>query len=399
MGIFDKLFGTKKKNTDKTLSESEILNRNIKDTFGVDYTTFENKIIDATKSIFEPNESTEKSESTYDKVFNFNGSQITITKFNKLIKKDKSNGNLEEMTNLFESFYKVNENKFSFEDSYRLVNNFFHILSSRKSNEEVKSYIHSKLSKYVEFDSIEFLVKRAKMYNAISTEEAISFLKAKNNLDEINILSHSEEVGFIESVNYETELLIKLKKYNDARLAYPKVSRILPFLPEFEYLKYTRICTDFQATLCLEQTNPDHISYLNFHISSFLMDILNDISGFPLIQGFFYRKSNKFISLSIDESLEELGMTNSKDDLINEILEFAYNTLPLLYGIPKEYLIEEYIKNLNKTNSEEYSKLFRDFDMKDRKKECQDTIFGIYDFVGKVILKYYNKNIQENEKK
>jgi hypothetical protein len=40
MGIFDKLFGTKKKNTDKTLSESEILNRNIKDTFGVDYNDF-----------------------------------------------------------------------------------------------------------------------------------------------------------------------------------------------------------------------------------------------------------------------------------------------------------------------------------------------------------------------
>lgn len=340
-------------------------------------------------------------ESTYSRIFEFNDNQVTITQFNKAINKDKKNKKLDELLLQFETFFEKNRDTLQFEDSVRLVNNFLKIFNYCKTKENIIDFINSHLSSYIEFDSVGFIQQRTTLYTNYSIEYALSFIETKNHYNSQNenlpIAFINNPLVFINSIIYQSELLFLLKKYDESFSNYGRISKLLPNLEYYNYLSITITVHKNKAEICFHEASESVsgkglYNYLFYELSSFIFEILKDISGFPIWNPFLYRKSIKYCWLNdnsnFDFFLNKLRHFDLKDKIIEDVTFFTYNTLPLIYGIPEKYLIED--TNGEWTDMEEYTKQFFFFQNRETL-DIINLIPEIVDFINKLELKYFNQ--------
>lgn len=327
MGIFKKLFGKKTKEPVidvKTTSSNEISLPKIKTQIIV-------------KSSSEPPE-----ENTYSRVFVFKQTEIKITEFNRDLTKRSKNENYENIFADFTLFVKSNQKVIEFEDKFRLVNNFVNI--QKKSKIEVVAiaqFVENELTEFNEYTEFENTIKRAKLLSKIDKLYGLEFLQKQNQSEEFQ---NSYPEIFIESNFMEAELLLKAKDFDKAFKTLNKSSRTLPRLSQFDYISWQRKQSEMRAEICFTENKPKMGSYLYNELRSFHLSTLKEIANFPHWTAFHTWKNKSFENQwpfndnkRFDQALEELGLTENKDEILKEQFNFAYNRLPVIYGIPDEY--------------------------------------------------------------
>lgn len=380
MGIFNLLF--KKKKEKITSSDSVSIEQN-------DKLHFNNK---AKK---------EDEEDTYSRRFKLDSNEISLTELNKRITKLYKESGFDQAKNLFEMFWSQNQNSLLLIDTHRYVNNFVNILKKEKySSDEIVSFINEKISKYPESNEYSYVLQKAKMLKKFDLKKSLEYLKAKNDSEETQI---SNRELFVEAIYLESEYLLKNKNYEFAFRNLRRTSMVIPHFDQFTYLRWSARISNLSGKICFEENKPKYDSYLFYEISSYLIDVLVQISSFP--QSFnFYRWKSEYKTSNwpygddkyFDKALDSLNMLNSKNELINELKEFAYFKLPELYGIPKKYDSYDKIEKATDLDSEEYigwhelSKISEKLSAKFADKE----VIAIHTFVQNLTKIYYDKNNQ-----
>lgn len=385
MGIFDKIFSNRKKiklSSEEKFSE-EINSLKIRAEI---ITT-----VESTENEGEPD--------TYSKVFIFNGKDIKITEFNKQLNAENKVSPFKIVDKNYRDFWESNEEDFDIIDAYRIVNNFLGILIKEgKTNKEVRTFIDTNLSKFIGFSDFEFVIKKAKMYNKYSREEALIFLKDSNDKEESFI--HNPEL-FIESLFFQSELLLIDKKYDEAFQNLNRISIILPKLEQYKYISWSKKISDQRGLICLKEKNPKYDGYLYYTICGFLFELLNQIACFPHYHTFYAWKTQHRITKwpygdneEFDNALTELTIFDYKDEILEELFDFGYNKLPTIYGIPERFDSPEKIEKTSSwelIGSEERHNLL-ELGRQLNEKFVDKEGIEIDNFVHNLIRKYYDMN-------
>ena len=161
------------------------------------------------------------------------------------------------------------------------------------------------------------------------------------------------------------------------------------------------------ANICLNgQKNPQYADYIHYEIVAFILEIARDAISFPHLSGFFYRKNICFKddwgfgeNEDFANALEDLKISKYKKELLNDIYNFAFNELPLMMGIPKEYLHESVLEPLTnlsedyKTNYPKWRKISELSEIFNNRPF--EEIWAVHEFASTIVKKYYdieNKN-------
>lgn len=328
MGLFKKLFGKKTK-------ESAT---NVEKNTRIDIKLPKIKTQVVIESSSEPIE-----ENTYNRIFKFNQKEIKITEFNNELTKRSKNENYESIYSDYTLFVNTNQDEIEFEDKLRLVNNFVNI--QKKSEIEVSciaEFVTNELTEFDEYSAFENIIRRAKLLSKFDKLSALVFLQEQNQSTE---LQNNHPRIFIESNFMEAELLLKRKEFDKAFKTLNKSSRTLPQLSQFDYISWQRKQSDLRAEICFTESKPKMDSYLYNELRSFHLSTLQEIANFPYWTSFHNWESKSLENQwpfndnkRFDQALTELGLLEKKDEILKEQFNFSYKRLPILYGIPDEYI-------------------------------------------------------------
>lgn len=166
-----------------------------------------------------------------------------------------------------------------------------------------------------------------------------------------------------------------------------------------DYLKKLRIINEKYAEICINEPKPNYDYFLIYYLVAFALDIARDLTSFPHLSPFYYRKRTQYsLDCGDDDddqlnlSLKKLNILKHKKVILHEFNNFIYNELPIFYGIPIKYS-EDSVKRIIKspsTNRDEYFDLM-DFSEELTKKSIDIIPFEIHEFVSKLLKEFYDK--------
>lgn len=343
----------------------------------------------------------ENEEDTYSRRFKLDSNEISITELNKRIAKLYKESGFDQAKNLFEKFWSQNQKSLFLIDAHRYINNFVNILKKEKcSSDEISSFINERISNYSGSNEYSYVLQKAKMLKKFDLKKSLYYLKAKNDSEETKI---SNRELFVEAIYLESEYLLMNKNYESAFRNLRRTSMVIPHFDKFNYLRWSARISNLNGKICFEENKPKYDSYLFYEISSYLLEVLVQISFFPQSFNFYRWKSEHKTSnwpygkdKNFDKALDSLNMLNSKNELINELKEFAYFKLPELYGIPKKYDSYDKIKKATDLDSEEYIGWHELYKISENltAKFADKEVMAIHTFVQDLTKKYYDKNKQ-----
>jgi hypothetical protein len=226
-------------------------------------------------------------------------------------------------------------------------------------------------------------------------------------LNEIPMISSSNEERdklFKEAIS-ESDICFKHKEYDNAFKALAKATLILSAYTglaseaydQGKYLLNLMAIKERQAEICLKDKRPNYESYLIFSLEAFALDIANDLVPFPHLSGFYHRKEIQYsfnpddLGDKMELTLKEFKIYDHRKEFFDEFSKFIYVDLPLIYGIPpnfKKDTLSRVLDSLHKhfNDYEEIMKYSEDL----HKKNISIIPYKIYDFVSKLIKKYYD---------
>jgi len=165
-----------------------------------------------------------------------------------------------------------------------------------------------------------------------------------------------------------------------------------------EYLWKLRIIYEKQAEICINEPNPKYDFFIIYYLVAFALDIARDLTSFPHLNPFYYRKGINYNPDSGDDdddqlnlSLKKLNILKFKKNILKEYGNFIYSELPIIYGIPIKY-DEDSVKRIfdsMTTNPDEYFGLMS-FSEELKAKSIDIVPFKTYDFVSKLLQAYYD---------
>lgn len=192
-------------------------------------------------------------------------------------------------------------------------------------------------------------------------------------------------------------------KKKDFENAFKELSRATLYVnkptEQPDYLWKLRIIYEKQAEICINEPNPKYDFFIIYYLVAFALDIARDLTSFPHLHPFYYRKSIQYSPDYGDDeddqlnlSLKHLKILKHKKNILHEYKNFTYNELPIIYGIPIKYS-EDSVKrifNSMSTNQDEYFGLMS-FSEELRGKSIDIIPLKTYDFVSKILKEYYDR--------
>lgn len=339
-------------------------------------------------------------DDTYSRIFMLNSEEIRITEVNKLISNTYKDNGFDKAKNLFQTFWNENNNKFELIDAHRFVNNYINILKSEKfQSEEIVNFINDKFKQYPESNNYEYVLLKAKMLKKFDLQKSLEYLKNQNAKEELKI---SNREVYVEAIYLESQYLLSNTNFDDAFQNLGKTAMVIPHFDQHNYLRWSQKISSLNAKICYKEKKPKYDSYLYFEITSFLLDVLVQISSFPHCYNFYRLKQEYKTSdwpfeedKNFDKALESLNMLTSKNDLILELKEFAFFQLPRLYGIPKEYDSYEQIERVTNRDSDNYDGWYELSKISERlqAKFADKEVIAIHSFVQDLTNKYSKRSI------
>jgi len=189
-----------------------------------------------------------------------------------------------------------------------------------------------------------------------------------------------------------------LKALTKASLFLPKATSGTGYLSDLIQIK------DRSIRICAKDENPNYEAYLIFTLEAHALDILRDLSGFPYLTGFYYRKNIQFspyrddrnvsINMPPDEddfmdiALKKLSLFKNRKEMFKEYMDFIYNELPIIYGIPANFK-EGSLRRISPVKNHEKLQILKRLEYDLHKKNLSAIVFEIHDFIVKLLKKYH----------
>jgi hypothetical protein len=178
----------------------------------------------------------------------------------------------------------------------------------------------------------------------------------------MNIPSEERKKLFKQAMD-ESYALWRNKDYENAFRAVAMANQYIPdFDDSFEYLEALIKMSERQASIIASERKPDYSMYLLYSLEPFAFDIARSLLSFPHLSNFFYWKETQRSPFHDDGSenpevdpdrddddikaLKALKIFPYRQKFYKEYLDFVYNDLPVIYGIPDKYT-HEYLKSLH----------------------------------------------------
>ena len=302
----------------------------------------------------------------------------------------------ERIFSLFSSKVKQLDFKGRYSSLYSLI--LFLSNKNEYGDQEKIKIIDENLMGYIEANDLKTIKKIAELYGLVDVSYRIDYLKRKTGKTDDNF-------------NLLLELSDMYLKNNDFENAFKELQRanqlINQRVGQFDYLWNLKTIYEKSAEICIKDKNPHYSEYLIYYLQAFALDIIRDLTGFPTIPGFYYRKKiqyspyeyNAYDNLEIDTdeddemdiALKNLNLFKNRKEMFEEYNKFIYDELPRIYGIPPEY--DEYavhkIFDKPTTHPDAWRKLM-DFSQEITNKDISYIYVEIINFVTKLIEKYYN---------
>lgn len=341
---------------------------------------------------------TDQSLDTYSKMFSLKDKDISITEFNKYINSFYKEAGFEESRAVFNNFLLENDDKLKAKDALRLASNFINILKKEKlTKDDLLIFFNSCSAKYNFKNDEDLIIDVSKVYKKISLESAIDFLDGKTNDLEKN---KEKRRDFLDVIILQSEYLLKLNRFEDSFQNLAKSETIIPFLDNFDRISFSQKIAKLRSDICLKDKKPKYDSYLFYDFCSFLFTITQRLIAFPHFSAFChskengpkdgwpYEKNNDF-----ETALLNLNMSSSKNTIIKELNNYAYEELPKLYGIPTKYDSDEKVNHILE-NIDDYEswKELSQFSDKLKSKSIESIAIGIMMFSQNLFQQEYDKN-------
>jgi hypothetical protein len=232
------------------------------------------------------------------------------------------------------------------DQSISLTKNLVKILVSKKheSLNDFEKLVNNSLSKHsVQTDPM-FYSSIAEIYLEHNPSSAVDYLSAKNQ----------ELAGnkTFQALNYylfldKVKILIEAGDLTRAEKEIQQANSTIENNSMFQFLSDKRKFTDLFAELKLNQG--DYRNHLKFSLITFVLEIMTDLSHFPLIHGFHHRKKLCYAGEQWGlnyEDFEEVPAdkkisANSFEKLKNDVYEITFNLLPITLGFDTKYTNDE----------------------------------------------------------
>jgi len=231
----------------------------------------------------------------------------------------------------------------------------------------------------------------------------------------MNPISFEERETLFKEAISECDSFLKSKEYDKAFKSVAKANLLLGtyaanLSDTYElgrYLQNLIKIKDRQADICIKENNPKYDYFLINYLESDALWIANDLICFPHLSGFFHRKKIQFspysddfgsdsLEISPDEdtdvyiSLKKLKIFQWRKDILKEYLDFIYNELPIIYGVPSDFNEGTLSEALHKWSINETHVLISLLPEELNKKAIGTLPYEINKFVTKLLRKYYD---------
>jgi len=190
----------------------------------------------------------------------------------------------------------------------------------------------------------------------------------------------------------------KIKEFDKAYKTLARASLLIQNPTDhFNYLWNLRLIKEKSAEIVFEEDNPHYDLYLIFFFEEFALDLARDLTGFPSCAHFYYRKKIQYSPDYGDDdeyyhniALKKLNIYQYKQEIVSRFMDFVYNELPLIYGIPPKYSEDE-ANRIYKEMGPEWREMVR-FSYEELKKSPIDIVpVKINEFVRNLLQEYYDK--------
>lgn len=240
----------------------------------------------------------------------------------------------------------------------------------RSDKVEMARFLDERVAKFSVNEIIECREYVSEAYKKISKETAIDYLKQElenvnNELDSIeyNFNSFLKLSGYYVELNRYDDAFVTLRRagillMNNAKLNVEKelaacgIRRSYLWNMKMLYDKYARVCSSSNALR-------DYPSYLYYEVASFFLEAQYNTVCFPLWNYFSNRKDyldggkgNRWKGEYFNRVFESICDIDRKDEFIEELYNDAFYILPMVMGVPVEYLDEGFFPD----SSENYDR-------------------------------------------
>ncbi len=331
--------------------------------------------------------------------FTHKGSTISITEFNSLITKTYKESR-ETAFKYADEF--INNNPLSFSDTIRVLKKIipYYVKSKSYSFEEIENYVFSELSKFGEKNDPDSIIQISELLHRIKNSYGIDYLNNKLiscESDTVNNISFFDTYVLLSDFYFEE---------NDLESSFKTLRRALAlvtnFQDHFDYLWKQKVFAEKAANICFNDNPPKYAEYLYFDMVAFALDTARGLTAFPIHSLFSFRYDHHFCEVLNDNELadisfEELKIKNYKTEIVNEFINFVYNKLPVIYGIPIKYLsvkkTSEVIRNMGKNYNEWVA--LSELSQKIKNTYVDGLNLEINEFVSQLLGRYLNQTGDE----
>lgn len=221
----------------------------------------------------------------------------------------------------------------------------------------------------------------------------------------MNISNEERENLFNEAIS-ESDTLLRQKEYDNAFKALAKANLIISnytgLASEAEdqgrFLLNLVTIKERQSSICIKDKRPNYESFLIFSLEAFALLIANDLVSFPHLSGFYFRKESQYsfdpddLGDEMELALKGLRIYDLRKEMFDEFTKFLYDELPLIYGIPSNYEKDSLSKILDAPLNKHIIEFegIKKYSEDLHKNHISIIPYRIYDFVSKLIKKYYD---------
>ena len=339
-------------------------------------------------------------------LYYYKGNRIPLSDFKKELKKLAKGSIIEAVDAVAQLSY---DNRLSFNEIIGILRTIITLMIKSKmyTEEELWDYTFSFSEIESSTDNPELVKRIAVIISIYNDPLAANFLKERS----VYFLSIHSKISEVFKIAIAiSDIYFKARDYENAFRALRSAEMMVgPATEQWDYLNNLRIIREKDARICIEEPIPHYDIYLISSLEAFAIDIALDLTHFPRHGGFYFRKENRF-SPSIFEGIDssETSVDEDSDDIIalkklkifkyrkefcKEYLDFIYNQLPFIYGIPDKYnngevehriVLEMPFISLDRWD--ELNRLTEEL----TKKNIAFLPIEIYNFVSGLVRKYYN---------
>ena len=339
-----------------------------------------------------------ESESTNNEkeLFDYKDRRISISDFEKeIIKLGKSS-----VQDTLDAVSEIsNKNYLTFFAISRILRTVVtQMVKSKKFKvDDIENYLYSFVEIHHNQNNPESITRIGNLIKLYSLVKSINFLEDR--------LTYFQNIKSDRSKLFDMAIALSDLHFinKDYDNAFKDISRATFFVnkptEQFDYLWKLKIINEKYAEICIKETTPKYDFFLIYYLVSFALEIARDLTAFPSLSPFYYRKKSQYSPDSGDDeddylnlSLRQLNILKHKKGILDEFNSFIYNELPIIYGIPLKYG-EDTVRRIfdtMSTNYDEYFTLMR-FSEELNKRSIDIIQYKTYEFVSKLLKEYYNK--------